>query len=67
MKGNFTISGNIAITVPATAYPLNVPHLGNTGGSAGFLDALDRGGGDGRPALGRKRGLKASFPEYGAV
>jgi hypothetical protein len=33
-----TISGNLSITVPATSTPLDVPHLGNSGG---LLDALD--------------------------
>ena len=36
-----TISANISLTVPTTAYPLTVPHLGNTGGTNGNLDALD--------------------------
>jgi hypothetical protein len=36
-----TISGNLSITVPATQFPVKVPHLGNTGGSNGRLDALD--------------------------
>lgn len=36
-----TMSANIEITVPATAVPLNVPHLGNTSGADGFLDAMD--------------------------
>lgn len=36
-----TISANISITVPATQFPLNVPHLGNTGGANGNLSALD--------------------------
>ena len=35
------ISANIPITVPATSNPLTVPHLGNTGGTNGNLDALD--------------------------
>lgn len=39
--GTPTISGNIPISVSSTAYPLSVPHLGNTGGSNGTLDALD--------------------------
>lgn len=39
--GTPSISGNIAITVPTTDAPLTVPHLGNTGGSNGNLDALD--------------------------
>lgn len=36
-----SISGDVSITVPSTSYPLSVPHLGNTGGTAGNLDALD--------------------------
>lgn len=39
--GTPTISGNLSITVPATSFPATVPHLGNTGGSAGNLSALD--------------------------
>jgi hypothetical protein len=39
--GTPTISANIPITVPTTAYPNTVPHLGNTGGTNGNLDALD--------------------------
>src|SRR5581483_4228774 len=39
--GTPTISGNIAITVNATSWPIKVDHLGNTGGSPGRLDALD--------------------------
>nr|MCU0498209.1 hypothetical protein [Anaerolineae bacterium] len=36
-----TISDNIALTVPITSFPSNVPHLGNTGGTNGQLDAID--------------------------
>jgi len=36
-----SISANLALAVPATALPLPVPHLGNTGGADGQLDALD--------------------------
>ncbi len=36
-----SLSGDVLITVPATSYPLSVPHLGNTGGTNGKLDALD--------------------------
>jgi hypothetical protein len=36
-----SISANLIMTVPTTALPLTVPHQGNTGGSAGELDALD--------------------------
>ncbi len=36
-----SLSGNIGITVNTTSYPLTVPHLGNTGGTNGYLDALD--------------------------
>ena len=39
--GTPTISSNISLTVPTTTYPITVPHLGNTGGSNGNLDALD--------------------------
>ncbi len=37
--GTPSISGNIAITVPSTAYPQPVPHLGMTAG--GTLDSID--------------------------
>src|SRR5512135_1396033 len=36
-----SISGNLTLAVPTTALPLSVPHLGNTGGADGELDALD--------------------------
>ena len=36
-----SLSGNLAVNVPATAYPILVPHLGNTGGANGQLDSLD--------------------------
>jgi hypothetical protein len=39
--GSPSISGNIAITVNATYWPFLVPHEGNTGGTNGYLDALD--------------------------
>lgn len=39
--GTPTMSGDIAITVPTTALPLNVPHAGNGFGSVGYLDGLD--------------------------
>ena len=29
------------LTVPQTSIPLTVPHLGNAGGTNGFLDGLD--------------------------
>ena len=35
------ISANLTLSVPTTALPLTVPHLGNTGGADGQLDALD--------------------------
>jgi len=35
------LSGNKMLDVPTTALPLTVPHLGNTGGTDGELDALD--------------------------
>src|SRR5262249_34672615 len=36
-----SISANLMLPVPSTALPLSVPHLGNTGGTDGELDALD--------------------------
>ena len=39
--GTPTVSGNLSITVPTTDASITVPHLGNTGGSSGYLDALD--------------------------
>jgi hypothetical protein len=36
-----TISANISIAVSTTSFPRSVPHLGNTGGTNGQLDALD--------------------------
>jgi hypothetical protein len=39
--GTPSISGNIAITIPLNGATINVPHLGNTGGTAGYLDGLD--------------------------
>ena len=39
--GVATISANISVTVNATSYPQTVPHLGNTGGTNGYLDAID--------------------------
>jgi hypothetical protein len=36
-----TISANISLTVPTTTSPATIPHLGNTGGTNGNLDALD--------------------------
>ncbi len=39
--GSPSISGNIPITVSATSLPITINHLGNTGGTAGQLDALD--------------------------
>ena len=39
--GTPTVSSNISITVPTTTSPITVPHLGNTGGSNGNLDAVD--------------------------
>jgi hypothetical protein len=39
--GTPTISANITITVPSTAFPINVDHAGNTGGVPGQLDAID--------------------------
>jgi len=39
--GSPSISSSISLTVPATAFPTTVPHLGNTQGANGELDALD--------------------------
>lgn len=39
--GTPTVSGNLAVAVPTTTFPAPVPHLGNTGGNNGRLDALD--------------------------
>ena len=40
--GTPTISGNISISLPLTTdAPVTVPHLGNTGGTNGNLDAID--------------------------
>lgn len=39
--GTPAISAPIAITVPATAPPIRVPHLGNVKGVNGTLDAID--------------------------
>src|SRR6185503_5461925 len=39
--GTPTVSSNLLLTVNATADPIPVQHLGNTGGSSGRLDALD--------------------------
>ncbi len=39
--GTPTISSDIGITVNSTAYPITVPHKGNTSGPAGRLDAVD--------------------------
>jgi hypothetical protein len=36
-----TMSSNISITTNTTTGPVKVPHLGNTGGNNGRLDALD--------------------------
>lgn len=36
-----TISSDINITVPVTSAPINVPHLGNTKSTNGYLDGLD--------------------------
>jgi hypothetical protein len=36
-----TVSANITLAVNATQEPITVRHLGNTGGTNGFLDALD--------------------------
>jgi hypothetical protein len=39
--GTPTISAQIPITIPLNGGTITVPHLGNTGGSAGNLDGLD--------------------------
>ncbi|MEO6182177.1 MAG: hypothetical protein ABIP76_03495, partial [Verrucomicrobiota bacterium] len=39
--GTPSISPNIEITIPINGGTIKVPHLGNTGGSAGTLDGLD--------------------------
>lgn len=39
--GVATISANISLTVSTTSTPATVPHLGNTGGTNGNLDAVD--------------------------
>jgi hypothetical protein len=39
--GTPTISANIPLTVPSTASPITVPHLGNTVAATGNLDGLD--------------------------
>lgn len=39
--GTPTISANLSTTVSTTTAPINVPHLGNTGGTSGRLSALD--------------------------
>lgn len=36
-----TISANLTVTVNTTSSPRTVPHLGNSGGASGQLDALD--------------------------
>jgi hypothetical protein len=36
-----TISANILFSVSTTAFPISVPHLGNTGATNGQLDSLD--------------------------
>jgi hypothetical protein len=36
-----TASGTLAVNVPQTRFPVNVPHLGNSGGTSNNLDALD--------------------------
>ena len=39
--GTPTVSDNIGLTVPATSFPLTVPHLGNTAGTPGYLSAAN--------------------------
>ena len=39
--GTPTLSANLPLAVSTTYYPFTVPHLGNTGGTNGYLDALD--------------------------
>lgn len=40
--GTPALSANVSITVNSYADPINVPHLGNTGGTANYLDCVDR-------------------------
>ncbi|HEX7469594.1 MAG TPA: putative Ig domain-containing protein [Verrucomicrobiae bacterium] len=39
--GTPSLSGNVSISVATFATPITVPHLGNTGGTSGYLDGLD--------------------------
>jgi VCBS repeat-containing protein len=39
--GSPTATAALGVNVPTTGSPIDVPHLGNTGGSANNLDALD--------------------------
>jgi hypothetical protein len=39
--GSPLMSGNLLVTVPSTRSAINVPHLGNTGGTNGELDGND--------------------------
>ncbi|HWH72492.1 MAG TPA: hypothetical protein VNT26_24230, partial [Candidatus Sulfotelmatobacter sp.] len=39
--GTPTLSANISLTIPLNGSAISVPHLGNTGGSNGYLDGLD--------------------------
>ena len=39
--GTPSLSGNVIITIPLNGNTITVPHLGNTGGSAGNIDGLD--------------------------
>ena len=39
--GTPSISGNITITIPLNGGTIGVPHLGNTGGTSGYLDGSD--------------------------
>jgi hypothetical protein len=39
--GTPSISGNISINIPLNGGTISVPHLGNTGGTSGNLDAID--------------------------
>jgi hypothetical protein len=38
---SISISDNISISIALNGPTINVPHLGNTGGTAGYLDGLD--------------------------
>jgi hypothetical protein len=39
--GTPTMSDNIMVSIPVNGNTITVPHLGNTGGTAGYIDGLD--------------------------